>query len=105
MDFVDSEDALYKELWHACAGPLVTVPRVGERVFYFPQGHLEQVLLLSVCVIFSLDRSSIYDCYYYHYFAFVIFCFLSSEHAPDFGLIGFRGFMHFNSVIRFTFVF
>lgn len=43
MDFVDSEDALYKELWHACAGPLVTVPRVGERVFYFPQGHLEQV--------------------------------------------------------------
>lgn len=57
MDFVDSEDALYKELWHACAGPLVTVPRVGERVFYFPQGHLEQVLLLSVCIIFSLGRS------------------------------------------------
>lgn len=52
MDFVDSEDALYKELWHACAGPLVTVPSVGERVFYFPQGHLEQVLLLSACFIF-----------------------------------------------------
>lgn len=34
---------LYEELWHACAGPLVTVPRVGERVFYFPQGHMEQV--------------------------------------------------------------
>lgn len=47
MDFVDPEDALYKELWHACAGPLVTAPRIGERVFYFPQGHLEQVLLLS----------------------------------------------------------
>lgn len=39
----DSETALYTELWHACAGPLVTVPREGERVFYFPQGHIEQV--------------------------------------------------------------
>nr|AAP06759.1 auxin response factor-like protein [Mangifera indica] len=37
------ETALYKELWHACAGPLVTVPRQGERVYYFPQGHIEQV--------------------------------------------------------------
>ncbi|KAH7578516.1 hypothetical protein ACOSP7_000177 [Xanthoceras sorbifolium] len=40
---VDPEMALYTELWHACAGPLVTVPREGERVFYFPQGHIEQV--------------------------------------------------------------
>uniref|UniRef100_A0A0D6QTJ1 Auxin response factor n=1 Tax=Araucaria cunninghamii TaxID=56994 RepID=A0A0D6QTJ1_ARACU len=39
----DANDALYEELWHACAGPLVTVPRVGERAFYFPQGHMEQV--------------------------------------------------------------
>ncbi|XVE83851.1 hypothetical protein DITRI_Ditri16bG0120900 [Diplodiscus trichospermus] len=39
----DSETALYEALWHACAGPSVTVPRAGERVFYFPQGHLEQV--------------------------------------------------------------
>lgn len=38
-----SNDALYKELWHACAGPLVNVPREGERVYYFPQGHMEQV--------------------------------------------------------------
>ncbi|XP_060167553.1 auxin response factor 1 [Lycium barbarum] len=36
-------EALYKELWHACAGPLVTVPREGERVYYFPQGHMEQL--------------------------------------------------------------
>ncbi|ONM17202.1 Auxin response factor 6 [Zea mays] len=36
-------DALYQELWHACAGPLVTVPRQGERVYYFPQGHMEQL--------------------------------------------------------------
>ncbi|KAG2678403.1 hypothetical protein I3843_11G001000 [Carya illinoinensis] len=39
----DAETALYTELWHACAGPLVTVPRENERVFYFPQGHIEQV--------------------------------------------------------------
>lgn len=46
LNVVDSKDALYMELWHACAGPLVIVPREGERVFYFPQGHIEQVLLL-----------------------------------------------------------
>jgi len=37
------EDALFSELWSACAGPLVTVPKVGDKVFYFPQGHIEQV--------------------------------------------------------------
>ncbi|XP_058068465.1 auxin response factor 19-like [Magnolia sinica] len=31
------------ELWHACAGPLVTLPPVGSYVVYFPQGHSEQV--------------------------------------------------------------
>ncbi|XP_065870442.1 auxin response factor 1-like [Euphorbia lathyris] len=36
-------DALYNELWHACAGPLVNLPREGERVYYFPQGHMEQL--------------------------------------------------------------
>ncbi|XP_075480731.1 auxin response factor 2A-like [Primulina tabacum] len=39
----DAEMALYTELWKACAGPLVTVPRKNELVFYFPQGHIEQV--------------------------------------------------------------
>ncbi|KAH9731425.1 auxin response factor 18 [Citrus sinensis] len=34
---------LYRELWKACAGPLVEVPRNGERVYYFPQGHIEQL--------------------------------------------------------------
>lgn len=33
---------MYTELWKACAGPLVDVPRNGERVYYFPQGHMEQ---------------------------------------------------------------
>ncbi|KAG8382115.1 hypothetical protein BUALT_Bualt05G0042800 [Buddleja alternifolia] len=37
------KDVLYGELWKACAGPLVDVPMVGERVYYFPQGHMEQL--------------------------------------------------------------
>ncbi|CAI9764885.1 unnamed protein product [Fraxinus pennsylvanica] len=36
-------DDLYRELWKLCAGPLMDVPRNGERVYYFPQGHLEQL--------------------------------------------------------------
>ncbi|KAJ7559713.1 hypothetical protein O6H91_04G097400 [Diphasiastrum complanatum] len=36
-------DPLYTQLWHACAGSLVSLPRVGTRVVYFPQGHIEQV--------------------------------------------------------------
>ncbi|KAG7981630.1 hypothetical protein I3843_04G005800 [Carya illinoinensis] len=34
---------LNSELWHACAGPLVSLPTPGTRVVYFPQGHSEQV--------------------------------------------------------------
>nr|KYP37530.1 Auxin response factor 9 [Cajanus cajan] len=37
------EDELYEQQWKACAGPHVEVPRAGQRVFYFPQGHMEQV--------------------------------------------------------------
>ncbi|KAJ4952355.1 hypothetical protein NE237_029187 [Protea cynaroides] len=36
-------DELYTALWRACAGPLVDVPQQNERVFYFPQGHMEQL--------------------------------------------------------------
>ncbi|MBA0640031.1 hypothetical protein Goklo_023016 [Gossypium klotzschianum] len=38
-----SDDDLYAELWKLCAGPLVEIPRNHERVFYFPQGHMEQL--------------------------------------------------------------
>ncbi|RWV86291.1 hypothetical protein GW17_00051828 [Ensete ventricosum] len=42
---LDTEEqrSLNSELWHACAGPLVSLPPVGSRVVYFPQGHSEQV--------------------------------------------------------------
>ena len=33
---------MFMELWHACAGPLITLPKRGDLVVYFPQGHLEQ---------------------------------------------------------------
>nr|ACN79516.1 auxin response factor 3b [Lotus japonicus] len=30
------------ELWHACAGPLISLPKKGSVVVYIPQGHFEQ---------------------------------------------------------------
>uniref|UniRef100_A0ACD5V788 Uncharacterized protein n=1 Tax=Avena sativa TaxID=4498 RepID=A0ACD5V788_AVESA len=39
----EEHKCLNSELWHACAGPLVSLPTVGSRVLYFPQGHSEQV--------------------------------------------------------------
>ncbi|KAI9099674.1 hypothetical protein K1719_024679 [Acacia pycnantha] len=41
------KEASYEELWKLCAGPLIDMPQVGEKVFYFPQGHLEHVELLT----------------------------------------------------------
>ena len=41
--FAGEKRVLDSELWHACAGPLVSLPAVGSRVVYFPQGHSEQV--------------------------------------------------------------
>ncbi|KAI7730841.1 hypothetical protein M8C21_002062 [Ambrosia artemisiifolia] len=40
------------ELWHACAGPLTTLPNKGNVVVYFPQGHIQQVASQS-CFKFS----------------------------------------------------
>ncbi|KAJ7979210.1 Auxin response factor [Quillaja saponaria] len=35
--------SINSELWHGCAGPLVSLPPAGSLVVYFPQGHSEQV--------------------------------------------------------------
>jgi len=43
INFSGVRKTLNSELWHACAGPLVSLPQVGSLVFYFPQGHSEQV--------------------------------------------------------------
>ncbi|KAK4606984.1 hypothetical protein RGQ29_000977 [Quercus rubra] len=39
--------SIYLELWHACAGPLTSLPKKGNVVVYFPQGHLEQAASAS----------------------------------------------------------
>jgi auxin response factor len=31
------------ELWHACAGPLISLPKKESVVVYLPQGHLEHL--------------------------------------------------------------
>lgn len=36
--------SIYKELWHACAGPLTSLPKKGNVVVYFPQGHMEEAV-------------------------------------------------------------
>lgn len=33
--------AVSMELWHACAGPSISLPKKGTAMVYFPQGHLE----------------------------------------------------------------
>lgn len=38
------------ELWHACAGPLISLPKRGSLVLYFPQGHLEQAHGFSAAI-------------------------------------------------------
>ncbi|KAL1326128.1 hypothetical protein AAHE18_13G207000 [Arachis hypogaea] len=41
--FCGEKKTINSELWHACAGPLVSLPPIGSLVVYFPQGHSEQV--------------------------------------------------------------
>lgn len=38
-----SSSSVCLELWHACAGPLISLPKKGSMVVYLPQGHLEQL--------------------------------------------------------------
>ncbi|PON60648.1 Auxin response factor [Trema orientale] len=38
-----SSSSVCLELWHACAGPLISLPKKGSVVVYLPQGHLEQL--------------------------------------------------------------
>lgn len=39
-----SSSSVCLELWHACAGPMISLPKKGSVVVYFPQGHFEQQL-------------------------------------------------------------
>lgn len=46
-----------EELWRACAGPLVSVPKEGDCVWYFPQGHTEQVAASTQQAVNQLPNS------------------------------------------------
>nr|XP_043631392.1 auxin response factor 4-like [Erigeron canadensis] len=53
LSSLSSSSSIYMELWHACAGPLTTLPNKGNVVVYFPQGHLEQIASHSLSTHFS----------------------------------------------------
>ncbi|KAL6562102.1 Arf GTPase arf3 [Orobanche gracilis] len=38
-----ASSAVCMELWHACAGPLISLPKKGSDVVYFPQGHVQHL--------------------------------------------------------------
>ncbi|CAN7078765.1 unnamed protein product, partial [Brassica oleracea var. botrytis] len=38
---------LYDQLWKLCAGPLFHLPKVGEKINYFLQGHIEQAIFFT----------------------------------------------------------
>ena len=53
---------LYNQLWKLCAGPLFHLPKVGEKINYFPQGHIEQA------IFFLFFTNLLYS------FAYVLIC-------------------------------
>lgn len=64
------------ELWHACAGPLISLPRKGSVVVYLPQGHLEQVGDVGGVGLLHYDVSP-------HVFCRVLDVKLHAEEATD----------------------
>ncbi|XP_019094802.1 PREDICTED: putative auxin response factor 14 isoform X3 [Camelina sativa] len=39
----ETKSYIYEQLWNLCAGPLCNLPKLGDKVYYFPQGHIEFV--------------------------------------------------------------
>ena len=52
-----ASSAVCLELWHACAGPLISLPKKGSVVVYFPQGQLEQLPDFSLAPAYTDDVS------------------------------------------------
>ncbi|XP_050287112.1 auxin response factor 3 isoform X1 [Quercus robur] len=50
-----ASSAVCLELWHACAGPLISLPKKGSVVVYFPQGQLEQLPDFSLAPAYTDD--------------------------------------------------
>ncbi|KMZ68109.1 putative Auxin response factor [Zostera marina] len=68
--------AVCLELWHACAGPMVWLPRKGNSVVYLPQGHLELSGASAVGGDFRFDLPA-------HVFCRVVGVQLLAETATD----------------------
>ncbi|XP_047327169.1 auxin response factor 3-like [Impatiens glandulifera] len=71
---LDSPSSVCLELWHACAGPLISLPKIGTAVVYFPQGHLELVSDFPAPLLFDLPP---------HVFCRVVDVKLQAEAAID----------------------
>lgn len=56
-----SPSSIYLELWHACAGPLTSLPKKGNVVVYVPQGHLEQAAAAASASPFSTMEMPTFD--------------------------------------------
>ncbi|KAF8047820.1 hypothetical protein N665_2815s0003 [Sinapis alba] len=44
MTIDGTNNYLDDKLWKLCAGPMFDPPKIGEKVLYFPQGHIEQIV-------------------------------------------------------------
>ncbi|KAF6155928.1 hypothetical protein GIB67_039259 [Kingdonia uniflora] len=62
------------ELWHACAGPLISLPKKGTVVVYLPQGHLERITDTPSSMLYNLPP---------HVFCRVVDVKLHAEGATD----------------------
>ena len=40
----ETNNYLNNKLWKLCAGPLFDTPKIGDKIYYFPQGHIEQAI-------------------------------------------------------------
>ncbi|CAN7091189.1 unnamed protein product [Brassica rapa subsp. narinosa] len=64
----ETNNYLNDKLWKLCAGPLFDTPKIGEKVYFFPQGHIEQA-------IFFLS----YFKFLYHFTYVLIFASMDDE--------------------------
>lgn len=57
---------LYNQLWKLCAGSLFDLPIIGEQVYYFPQGHIEEVNV-------SINNLTLFRLFFFTYKLFIQF--------------------------------
>ncbi|CAN7028600.1 unnamed protein product [Brassica oleracea var. botrytis] len=55
LDIDETNNYLNGQLWKLCAGPLFHTPKVGDKVYYFPQGHIEQTIFFYLLLVTSFN--------------------------------------------------